>query len=50
MIEKIPPSIEELEESDQLDMADLQRLIMKDREMEASSGSSGVRRKFNGDQ
>ncbi len=50
MIEKIPPSIEELEENDQLDMADLQRLIMKDREMEASNNSGGGnRRKFNGD-
>ena len=37
-IDKIPPTIEEMEESEQLDLVDLQRLILKDKELGASKG------------
>ena len=36
-IDKIPPSIEELEAGEQLDLAELQRLILKDKELVSNS-------------
>ena len=34
-IDKIPPTIEELEAGEHLELADLQRLILKDEELES---------------